>query len=38
MSEVNLEIESQANEVFVKSIVTQKFKNPYEKPLELKIS
>ena len=37
MSEVNLELESQVNEVFVKTIVTQKFKNPYEQPLELKI-
>ena len=37
MSEVNLELESHVNEVFVKTIVTQKFKNPYEQPLELKI-
>ena len=37
MSEVNLELESQVNEVFVRTIVTQKFKNPYEQPLELKI-
>ena len=37
MSQVNLEIESYVNEIFVKTIVTQKFTNPYKKPLELKI-
>ena len=37
MSEVNLELESQVNEIFIKTIVNQKFKNPYNQPLELKI-
>ena len=37
MSQVNLKIESYVNEIFVKTIVTQKFTNPYKKPLELKI-
>ena len=34
---INLEIDSYVNEIFVKTIVTQKFTNPYKKPLELKI-
>jgi hypothetical protein len=37
MSEVNSDLESKVNEIFIKTIVTQKFKNPYLKPLELKI-
>ena len=37
MSQVNLELESHVNEIFLKTIVIQKFKNPYEQPLELKI-
>jgi len=37
MSEVNLDLESKVNEIFAKTIVTQKFKNPYLRPLELKI-
>ena len=37
MSEVNSDLESEVNEIFIKTIVTQKFKNPYIKPLELKI-
>ena len=37
MKKVNCEIETLVNEVFVKSIVTQNFINPYNKPLELKI-
>ena len=37
MSSVFTEIESKVNELYVKTIVTQKFKNPTENPLELKI-
>ena len=35
MSEVNIAVESQTNEVFGKTIVIQKFRNPFEQPLEL---
>ena len=34
---VNIEINSEVNEIFAKTIVTQKFKNPESNPLELKI-
>ena len=37
MSKVDCEIETQVNEIFVKSIVTQNFINPEENLLELKI-
>ena len=36
-SHVDCEIETQVNEVYIKSIVTQNFINPYNQPLELKI-
>jgi len=38
MSKVDLELETQVNDLFIKTIVTQIFFNPYEKPLELKIN
>jgi hypothetical protein len=34
---VNIEINSEVSEIFAKTIVTQKFKNPESNPLELKI-
>ena len=34
---VNIEISSEVSEIFAKTIVTQKFKNPESNPLELKI-
>ena len=37
MPKVDCEIETEVNEIFVKSIVTQNFINPEDKPLELKI-
>ena len=37
MSKVDCEIETQVNEIFVKSIVTQNFINPEENPIDLKI-
>ena len=37
MKKVECEIETQVNEIFVKSIVTQNFINPDDQPLELKI-
>ena len=37
MPKVDCEIETVVNEIFVKSIVTQSFINPEDKPLELKI-
>ena len=37
MTKIDCEIETQVNEVLVKSIVTQKFINTYKEPLELKI-
>ena len=37
MSKVITEIDSKVNELFAKTIVTQKFSNPTENPLELKI-
>jgi len=37
MSKVTTEINSKVNELYVTSIVTQKFSNPTDKPLELKI-
>ena len=37
MNKVNVEINSKLNEIFAKTIVTQKFKNQSENPLELKI-
>ena len=38
MSKVDVELESEVNEIFAKTTVTQKFTNPEESPLELKIS
>ena len=38
MSQVDVELESKVNEIYVKTTVTQKFTNPEENPLELKIS
>ena len=32
-----IEIESKVNELYAKTIVTQKIKNEYDQPLELKI-
>ena len=37
MSKIDCEIETQVNEVYIKSIVTQYFINSYDQPLELKI-
>ena len=37
MSKATVEINSQVNELFIKSIVTQKLKNESENPLELQI-
>ena len=37
MSKVDLELETQVNEIYAKTIVTQKFSNSEDKPLELKI-
>ena len=37
MTKVDCEIETQVNEIFVKTVVTQNFINPEDKPLELKI-
>ena len=37
MSQTNIEIESEVNELYIKAIVTQKIKNESEHPLELKI-
>ena len=37
MSKATVEINSQVNELFIKSIVTQKLKNETENPLELQI-
>ena len=37
MPKVDCEIETQVNEIFVKTVVTQNFINPEDKPLELKI-
>ena len=37
MSKVITEINSKVNELYATSIVTQKFSNPTDKPLELKI-
>ena len=37
MSKVITEIESTVNELYAKTNVTQKFTNPTENPLELKI-
>ena len=37
MSKVITIINSKVNEVFAKTIVTQKFSNPEDNPLELKI-
>ena len=37
MNKVNVEIDSKVNEIFAKTIVTQKFKNESENPIELKI-
>ena len=37
MSQVDLELETKANEIYVKTTVTQKFSNSEDKPLELKI-
>ena len=37
MNKVSVEINSQINEIYSKSIVTQKFLNTSEDPLELKI-
>ena len=34
---VNIEINTEVSEIFAKTIVTQKFKNPTSNPLELKI-
>ena len=36
-SHVDCKIETQVYEVYIKSIVTQNFINPYNQPLELKI-
>ena len=37
MPKITTEIESKVNDIYVKTKVTQKFKNPTETPLELKI-
>ena len=37
MSKVDLELETQVNEIYAKTTVTQKFSNSEDKPLELKI-
>jgi hypothetical protein len=37
MSNTNIEIESKINELYAKTIVTQKIKNESEQPIELKI-
>ena len=37
MPKIDCVIETQVNEIFIKSIVTQNFINTYKKPLELKI-
>ena len=37
MNKVNVEINSKLNEIFAKTIVTQKFKNQSKNPIELKI-
>ena len=38
MSQIGVEIETQVNEIYVKTTVTQTFTNPEKNPLELKIS
>ena len=37
MSKVIMEINSKVNELYATSIVTQRFSNPTDKPLEIKI-